>query len=65
MGIKNSPYLTGITGMINLRQKICMEVLKRKLFAHKLYNVLLLFVHLFIYSSIHWDLSKHSLSVLC
>ena len=47
MRIKNSPHLTGLAGMINLKQEICMEVLKREFFAHKLYNMLLL-VHLLI-----------------
>lgn len=60
MGIKN--HLTRVTGMINLRQEICMKVLKCKLFVHKLHELLLLLIHLFIYSSIHrphWGANTH------
>lgn len=51
MGIENSPYLTGVTGMINLRQEICMKVLKYVI-CSQLYDSLPLLVHLFIYLSI-------------
>lgn len=61
MGVKNSSHLITVTGMINLRQEICMKVLKCKLFVHKLHELLLLLIHLFIYSSIHQLGNKHSL----